>query len=108
MTDSLSDFDGLLNWPSLQDWVATQSLPGTGPITAVNKLSGGSQNNIFLLSRKDASFVLRRPPKHLRPNSNETMLREARVLAALKAALYRIRSFMPLALMSLLSAQRFM
>ncbi|MES2025620.1 MAG: phosphotransferase family protein [Pseudomonadota bacterium] len=86
MTDSLSDFDGLLNWASLQDWVATQSLPGTGPITAVNKLSGGSQNNIFLLSRKDASFVLRRPPKHLRANSNETMLREARVLAALKGS----------------------
>lgn len=86
MTNALADFDGLLDWRALQDWVATQALPGSGPITAVEKLSGGSQNNIFLLDRKDGRFVLRRPPKHLRPNSNDTMLREARVLAALKGS----------------------
>lgn len=84
MTDALPDFDGLLNWPLLQDWIAGQALPGSGPVTGVTKLSGGSQNNIFLLNRKDGGFVLRRPPRHLRPNSNDTMLREARVLAALK------------------------
>ena len=28
-------------------------------------------------------MVLRRPPEHLRKNSNDTMLREARVLGAL-------------------------
>jgi aminoglycoside phosphotransferase (APT) family kinase protein len=36
-----------------------------------------------LLERGDQSFVLRRPTRHLRPDSNETMLREARVLKAL-------------------------
>jgi aminoglycoside phosphotransferase (APT) family kinase protein len=35
------------------------------------------------MERSGGSFVLRRPSKHLRPGSNETMLREARVLTAL-------------------------
>ena len=82
----LPDFDGLLDWPRLHEWVATQpGLPGSGPVTSVEQLTGGSQNNIFLLTRGDggARMVLRRPPRHLRKNSNDTMLREARVLGAI-------------------------
>lgn len=80
---ALDDFDGLLNWPGLQTWIATQDVPGTGPVTAVRKLAGGLSNAVFLISRGDTDIVLRRPPKHLRKNSNDTMLREARVLKAL-------------------------
>ena len=52
-------------------------------MTGALRLQGGSQNNIFLLQRGDAQMVLRRPPLHLRKNSNDTMLREARVLGAI-------------------------
>ena len=84
MADVLSDFDGLLDWPSLQAWIAEQpELPGAGPVTAVEQITGGSQNNIFRLTRGDAQLVLRRPPQHLRSNSNDTMMREARVLSAI-------------------------
>ena len=76
-------FDGLLDIARLNDWIAGQDLPGDGPVTSVVKLQGGSQNNIFRLRRGDAEMVLRRPPRHLRDNSNDTMLREARVLGAL-------------------------
>jgi aminoglycoside phosphotransferase (APT) family kinase protein len=86
MTIQLDDFDGLLAWDALQAWIASENLPGNGPVTEVVRLSGGSQNNLFLLSRQGARFVLRRPPQHLRANSNETMLREARVLAALRGS----------------------
>jgi aminoglycoside phosphotransferase (APT) family kinase protein len=79
----LDDFDGLLNWENLQDWVVTSDLPGSGPVTAVEKLTGGSQNNIFRLERGGSSMVLRRPPARPRPKSDATMLRETRVLAAL-------------------------
>jgi aminoglycoside phosphotransferase (APT) family kinase protein len=79
----LDDFGKLIDWPKLDAWLASQPVPGSGPVTAVQKLQGGLQNNIFLLSRGRESFILRRPPKHLRPNSNETMVREARVLKAL-------------------------
>lgn len=79
----LSDFDGLLDWPKLSAWIEAHDVPGRGPVTAVEKLTGGSQNNLFLMTRGGERFVLRRPPKHLRANSNDTMLREARVLKAL-------------------------
>jgi aminoglycoside phosphotransferase (APT) family kinase protein len=83
MTGTPDDFDGLLDWDRLQPWIDAQDLPGRGPVTAIERLTGGSQNNLFLMTRGDGRFVLRRPPKHLRANSNETMLREARVLKAL-------------------------
>ena len=85
MTARLDDFDGLLRWDALSEWIDTHDevLPGQGAVTGVRVLSGGTQNAIFLLDRRNGSFVLRRPPRHLRANSNDTMQREARVLAAL-------------------------
>lgn len=80
---ALDDFKGLLDWPKLEAWIAAQDLPGSGRITAATRLQGGLQNNVFLIERSGASFVLRRPSKHVRPDSNDTMLREARILKAL-------------------------
>ena len=57
---------------------------GDGPLEGVTRLSGGTQNILLKFSRSGKAYVLRRPPPHLRKNSNETMRREARVLAALK------------------------
>lgn len=80
----LDDFGGLIEWTRLNAWIdARRDVPGAGPVTGVRKLAGGLANSVFLLDRGGESIVLRRPPKHLRPNSNETMLREARVLKAL-------------------------
>ncbi len=84
---TLDDFDGLLAWGPLDDWIAANDLPGSGKVVAAEFLTGGSQNNVFKVTRADGgTFVLRRPPKHLRKNSNDTMLREARVLAALRGS----------------------
>ena len=97
MSETTTDFDGTIDWDNLQGWVSGQAdLPGTGPLTGITELLGGSQNKIFLLERGTEQMVLRRPPKHLRPGNNETMLRETKVLAALKgtdvphAALYGV------------------
>jgi aminoglycoside phosphotransferase (APT) family kinase protein len=81
----LDDFDGLVTWEGLQQWVLEhdQELPGTGPIIEAVSLQGGAQNVILRLGRSGGEFVLRRPPRHLRSNSNKTMLREATVLTAL-------------------------
>lgn len=57
---------------------------GEGPIQDAVRLAGGTQNILLKFSRAGRSYVLRRPPPVLRPNSNETMRREARMLAALK------------------------
>lgn len=56
---------------------------GTGPLTDVTVLTGGTQNILLRFDRSGRSYVLRRPPSHKRRNSDETMRREARVLAAL-------------------------
>jgi aminoglycoside phosphotransferase (APT) family kinase protein len=55
----------------------------TGEIGEIRTLSGGTQNILIRFTRDDSEYILRRPPAMLRPNSNDTMRREARVLAAL-------------------------
>ncbi len=83
---ALEDFGGLIDWPKLNAWIAARDLPGSGPVTGVRKLTGGLQNDVFLIERRHEAIVLRRPSRHLRPGSDETMLREARVLKALAAS----------------------
>lgn len=67
---------------ALATWMDGKSL-GVGPIENATLLAGGTQNILLRFKRADREYVLRRPPPHLRANSNETMRREARVLAAL-------------------------
>ena len=68
---------------SLAVWLDEQNLSRGAPIEGLVPLTGGSSNAIFGFRRGDESYVLRRPPRHLRPNSNKTMVREATVLRAL-------------------------
>ncbi len=67
---------------SLTAWMTARKL-GSGPIESVTPLAGGTQNILLRFTRDGRDYVLRRPPAHPRPNSNETMRREARVLSAL-------------------------
>lgn len=63
-------------------WLDAQGL-GSGPLTDVRPLGGGTQNVMVRLRRGDLDLVLRRGPRHLRPRSNDALRREIRVLAAL-------------------------
>lgn len=67
---------------ALASWMDTKGL-GSGPLTDVRSLAGGTQNILLRFNRDGRGYVLRRPPLHLRGNSNKTMQREARMLAAL-------------------------
>ena len=67
---------------ALTTWMDGQGL-GSGPLEDVEVLAGGTQNVLVRFARAGRSYVLRRPPLHKRANSDETMRREARVLAAL-------------------------
>lgn len=66
----------------LTRWMDEKNLTG-GDIENLQTLSGGTQNILVRFKRGGRSFVLRRPPTHPRKNSNETIRREARVLAAI-------------------------
>ena len=63
-------------------WMDDEGLPG-GEISDVELLGGGTQNILLRFTRGGEAYVLRHPPPHKRRNSDETMRREARVLAAL-------------------------
>lgn len=67
----------------LVGWMDSQRL-GEGPIEEPIQLGGGTQNILLQFRRGADNFVLRRPPLHKRPNSDNTMVREARVLSALR------------------------
>ena len=67
---------------ALRAWMDGEGL-GSGPLEDVEQLAGGTQNVLVRFTRSGRGHVLRRPPLHKRANSDETMRREARVLAAL-------------------------
>ena len=80
----MTDVEGV-DLAALADWMDGQGLP-TGPIEDPSVLGGGTQNILLRFRRGGVDYVLRRPPVHKRGNSDETMRREARVLAALKGS----------------------
>ena len=73
---AIVDLDALAGWMDDHDL-------GSGPLESVEALAGGTQNLLLRFVRDDRPYILRRPPEHKRQNSDETMRREARVLAAL-------------------------
>lgn len=70
---------------ALERWMDGQGV-GAGAIADAKLLSGGTQNILMHFRRGDSAYVLRRPPPVPRANSNDTMRREARVLAALEGS----------------------
>lgn len=66
----------------LSTWMDSMEL-GTGPLSNIVYLAGGTQNILVRFTRSNREYILRRPPVHLRKSSNETMRREARVLKAI-------------------------
>jgi aminoglycoside phosphotransferase (APT) family kinase protein len=83
----MSDDDrtqGLVDPTVLARWMDERKLPGAGEPLAVRFISGGASNEIFAITRGDARMALRRPPRNVPKGRNETMLREYRVLAALR------------------------
>jgi aminoglycoside phosphotransferase (APT) family kinase protein len=66
----------------LAGWMDARGL-GSGPLTDAERLAGGTQNILIRFRRAGRTYVLRRPPEHKRGNSDETMRREAVLLAGL-------------------------
>ena len=72
----------IVDFDVLERWMDGEGL-GHGPLTHVRPLGGGTQNVLLRFTRSGRDYVLRRPPPHRRPKSNESLRREGRVLAAL-------------------------
>ena len=78
----MPEWEDVIDLHRLNDWMTEQGF-GEGAVERAALLAGGTQNYLLRFHRNGRDFVLRRPPKHLRKNSSETMRREARVLAAI-------------------------
>ncbi|HVU72850.1 MAG TPA: phosphotransferase family protein [Mycobacteriales bacterium] len=63
-------------------WLDTVGLPGSGTPTA-RYISGGSQNEIYLVERGDFRAVLRIPPPGAPASRDDGITREWRIIAAL-------------------------
>lgn len=67
----------------LARWLDRQGVGAGEPIEAVERLGGGSSHAVFRLRRGEERVVLRRPPRHPRPDSARSIVREARILGSL-------------------------
>lgn len=74
----------LVNPEGLARWMDERKLPGAGSPIEARLISGGASNEIFEIVRGDVRLVMRRPPRKVPKGRNESMLREYRVLAALR------------------------
>lgn len=72
----------LLDMARMTAWMDREGL-GSGPIEDLERLTGGTQNILLRFSRAGRTYVMRRPPATTIADGDETMRREARVLAAI-------------------------
>jgi aminoglycoside phosphotransferase (APT) family kinase protein len=84
MGDETPDASGLIDVERLARWMDERRLPGSGEKLEIRAIAGGASNEIFALRRGGQELVLRRPPRNVPKGRNETMLREYRVVAALR------------------------
>jgi aminoglycoside phosphotransferase (APT) family kinase protein len=71
-----------LDRTALAEWMDEQKL-GDGPLSEFVPLAGGTQNVMVSFTRAGRTYILRRGPRHLRPRSNQNILREITLLSAL-------------------------
>lgn len=83
-TPSTPTTDMAVDLGAVSDWMDTHGLPG-GDILDAQALGGGTQNIMIAFSSGDRSYVLRRGPQHLRPQSNKVITREIELLGALSS-----------------------
>ena len=74
--------DSAVDIGRLARWMDERAI-ADGAISGASLLSGGTQNILLRFERGARRFILRRPPLNPRPESEKTILREARMLAAI-------------------------
>jgi aminoglycoside phosphotransferase (APT) family kinase protein len=73
----------LIDLEALAHWMDGRLESPGAPIEDAETLGGGTQNILLRFRRADRTYVLRRPPRRPRPESDEVMRREMTVLSAL-------------------------
>jgi len=71
---------------SLARWMDAQGLRGGGEVPNITQLTGGSQNELFLISRGGERSALRMPPPSADAKRQDGLRRELTLLMALKGS----------------------
>ena len=74
----------MVDTAALGRWMDREGLPGAGTAPALSRLSGGSQNELFVVERDGIRAVLRIPPPAAGAARHDGLRRELRLLRALK------------------------
>jgi aminoglycoside phosphotransferase (APT) family kinase protein len=69
---------------ALGRWMDANGVPGAGAVPQLEAIGGGASNDVYSVERGDERMVLRRPPDTAPPDRDKAMLREYRVLRALR------------------------
>ena len=86
MTDTRSAPEAAtIDATALGRWMDAEKLPGDG-VPTLTRLSGGSQNELFVVERDGIEAVLRIPPATAGAARFDGLRRESRLLRALKGA----------------------
>ncbi|MDN5916553.1 MAG: phosphotransferase family protein [Pseudonocardia sp.] len=73
-----------LDTDALARWMDAEGLPGAGERPVLERLSGGSQNELYRVQRGGVASVLRMPPAHAADSRVDGLRRELRLVRALK------------------------
>jgi aminoglycoside phosphotransferase (APT) family kinase protein len=71
---------------ALAKWLDEVGAPGSGETPDIERLTGGSQNELFTVTRSGLTGVLRMPPAQADEARRDGLRRELRLLAALKGS----------------------
>ncbi len=83
MNDNAPNTEALIDPVRLGRWMDSQGIAGEGLPLEYRFISGGSQNEIFEITRGDFRCALRRPPLKAPAGRNEGIVREWRIIEAL-------------------------
>lgn len=72
-----------LDLAAIERWLVDNGVLAAPGLGGVRQLAGGTQNIVLRFSNGGRDYVLRHPPSSPRPNSNNLLEREIRLLAAL-------------------------
>jgi len=84
MTEPPVTTEDTLNVENLARWMDSQGLPGEGELPELSRLTGGSQNELFLVKRGGAQAALRKPPSSADAKRHDGLRRELTLLRGLK------------------------
>lgn len=82
----MSDSSNRIDVQAFTRWMDANGVPGKGEIPDLGTLTGGSQNELTVISRGGKRMVMRKPPSDAAPDRVDGIRREHRLVKALKGA----------------------